>query len=177
MPLLFANRFLVPLPSIWLLGVAAAATLACGLLAYGLLRLVLPRSAAEARASLRDGFLGPFAWLLATFTALAAAITPALWSSSPSPLGQIGRSLVRLAAPDTSGAIVEIDPRSAYRIAFPRLRPQEIRELVFQSDGPLIVRTPQPTEGLLAKVPEIELGAASPWSWKRSTGTPNPFLG
>jgi len=57
MPLL-ANRLLIPLPPIWLLGVAAAATLACALAGYGLLRLVLPRSAAEARA-LVAGRLGP----------------------------------------------------------------------------------------------------------------------
>jgi len=175
MPLL-ANRLLIPLPPIWLLGVAAAATLACALAGYGLLRLVLPRSAAEARASLRDGFLGPLSWLLAAFAALAAAITPALWSTNPSPLEQIGRSLVRLVADDGSGAIVPINPRSVFRLSFPRLRPQEIRSLELTSTKPLVVRAPQPSDGL-ARTPDLDIAADRPWSWQRTDGAPNPLLG
>jgi ABC-type transport system involved in multi-copper enzyme maturation permease subunit len=174
---LLANRLLIPLPPIWLLGVAAALTIVCGLAGYGLLAIVRPRDAAEARASLRDGFLGPLAWLLAAFAALAVAITPALWSTSPSPLDQIGRSLVRLASADRSGASVPIDPRTVVRVTLPRLRPQEIQALEFQADGPLVVRTPQPAAGLLVTEPEIALEQGRPWTWQKTFGTPNPFLG
>ncbi len=71
-----ASRWLIPLPPIWLLGMAALGMLLLAVAAWWGLRLVAPRSAAEARAALRDGFLGPLAWLLVAFAAIALAFTP-----------------------------------------------------------------------------------------------------
>ncbi|MGI9177021.1 MAG: hypothetical protein ACR2IT_04095, partial [Pirellulales bacterium] len=53
-----ANRWLIALPPIWMLGAGAAATLLATLAGYFLLRLVAPRLAAGARASRGDGVLG-----------------------------------------------------------------------------------------------------------------------
>ena len=56
---LFANRFLVALPPIWLFSTGALISVLIILLAWLVLRLVQPRLAAEARSSLSDGFAGP----------------------------------------------------------------------------------------------------------------------
>ena len=58
------------------------------------------------------------------------------------------------------------------------LRPQEIESLELKSDAPLSVRTQQPIEGFaLVKVPDVDLAANSPWTWNRTAGDTNPFLG
>ena len=61
---LFANRWLIALPPIWLVGMGALVAIAGILLAWALLAAVRPRAAAEAKLSLGDGFAGPLAWLL-----------------------------------------------------------------------------------------------------------------
>ena len=91
---LFANRWLVAVPPIWLLGVGALITLAVLALVWAILLVVAPRAAAEARTSLRDGFAGPMAWLLLTLAGVAVAGAPLV------PMGQIWRSLVRLTSAD-----------------------------------------------------------------------------
>jgi len=48
---LFANRWSIALPSIWLLGTGALIALAVILLVWAVLRVVQPRAAAEARAA------------------------------------------------------------------------------------------------------------------------------
>jgi len=174
MPLvpLFANRWLVAIPPIWLLGAGALITLLVLALAWAALLVVWPRAAAEARTSLRDGFAGPLAWLLLTLSGVAIACAPLV------PIGQIWRSLVRLSAPDTASVTVNVAPGAALQeIAIP-LRPQELASLELKSDAPLIVRTQQPIEGFaLTKVPDVELAASTPWHWNRSEGATNPFLG
>ena len=141
---LFANRWLIALPPIWLVGAGAATTLALVLAAWALLRVVQPRAAAEARASLGDGFAGPFAWLLLGLALIAVAFTPLV------PLGQIGRSLARMASADGFDRSVTIAPQA----------------------------TLQPIEGFaMTKVPDVDLLAATPWTWKRSEGAASPFLG
>ncbi len=172
MPLLFANRWLIPLPPIWLLGVGAAVTLVAAVAVYGLLLLVAPRLAAEARTSLRDGFLGPLAWLLFGLSAVALACTPLV------PVGQIGRSLVRLVAAGEHETASMVPP-GAQRQEIPLdLRPQELATVELLAAAPLTVRTQQPIEGFaLDKVPDIELAAGTPWTWRRTGGGTNPFLG
>jgi len=169
---LLANRWLIALPPIWLLGMGAIVAIAVILLAWGALLLLSPRAAAEARLSLRDGFAGPMAWLLLTLSALAVALTPLV------PLDAIGRSLARLLAAQSAQQSIDIAPRAVLQEIPIDLRPQELESFELQSDAPLTVRTQQPIEGFaLVKVPDVELSAATPWQWKRSEGRMNPFLG
>jgi ABC-type transport system involved in multi-copper enzyme maturation permease subunit len=133
---------------------------------------VRPRAAAEARLSLNDGFAGPLAWLLLGLAAIAVAFTPLV------PLGQIGRSLMRLAAADDFDRSVTVAPQATLQEISLDLRPQEIESLELKSDAPLSVRTQQPIEGFaLVKVPDVDLAANSPWTWNRTAGDTNPFLG
>ena len=169
---LLANRWLIALPPIWLLGMGAIVSIAVILLAWGALLLLSPRAAAEAKLSLRDGFAGPMAWLLLTLSALAVALTPLV------PLDAIGRSLARLLAAQGAQQSIDIAPRAVLQEIPIDLRPQELESFELQSDAPLTVRTQQPIEGFaLVKVPDVELSAATPWQWKRSEGRMNPFLG
>ena len=169
---LLANRWLIALPPIWLLGMGAIVAIAVILLAWGTLLLLSPRAAAEAKLSLRDGFAGPMAWLLLTLSALAVALTPLV------PLDAIGRSLARLLAAQGAQQSIDIAPRAVLQEIPIDLRPQELESFELQSDAPLTVRTQQPIEGFaLVKVPDVELSAATPWQWKRSEGRMNPFLG
>jgi len=169
---LFANRWLIALPPIWLLGAGALLALAGILLVWSVLALVRPRAAAEARLSLNDGFAGPLAWLLLGLAAIAVAFTPLV------PLGQIGRSLMRLAAADDFDRSVTVAPQATLQEIALDLRPQEIESLELKSDAPLSVRTQQPIEGFaLVKVPDVDLAANSPWTWNRTAGDTNPFLG
>ena len=169
---LLANRWLIALPPIWLLGLGAIVAIAVILLAWGALLLLSPRAAAEAKLSLRDGFAGPMAWLLLTLSALAVALTPLV------PLDAIGRSLARLLAAQGAQQSIDIAPRAVLQEIPIDLRPQELESFELQSDAPLTVRTQQPIEGFaLVKVPDVELSAATPWQWKRSEGRMNPFLG
>jgi ABC-type transport system involved in multi-copper enzyme maturation permease subunit len=171
---LFANRWLIALPPIWLLGVGAIVTLAVIGLAWAALLAMAPRAAAEARTSLRDGFAGPMAWLLATLAVLAIAFTPLV------PTGQIWRSLVRLASADRATVEVTVPAGASLQEIPLELRPQELASIELQSDAPLVVRTQQPIEGFaLAKVPDVELDATNGnrWSWARAGGATNPFLG
>ncbi len=169
---LLANRWLIALPPIWLLGMGAIVAIAVILLAWGALLLLSPRAAAEARLSLHDGFAGPMAWLLLTLSALAVALTPLV------PLDAIGRSLARLLAAQSAQQSIDIAPRAVLQEIPIDLRPQELESFELQSDAPLTVRTQQPIEGFaLVKVPDVELSAATPWQWKRSEGRMNPFLG
>ena len=171
---LFANRWLVALPPIWLLGVGALITLVVLALVWAVLLVVSPRAAAEARTSLRDGFAGPMAWLLLTLAAVAIAFAPLV------PMGQVWRSLVRLASADLASVSVNVPAGASLQEVPLDLRPQELASLDLQSDAPLVVRTQQPIEGFaLAKVPDVELDATNGnrWSWKRSEAATNPFLG
>jgi ABC-type transport system involved in multi-copper enzyme maturation permease subunit len=169
---LFANRWLIALPPIWLLGAGALLALAGILLVWSVLALVRPRAAAEARLSLNDGFAGPLAWLLLGLAAIAVAFTPLV------PLGQIGRSLMRLAAANDFDRSVTVAPQATLQEISLDLRPQEIESLELKSDAPLSVRTQQPIEGFaLVKVPDVDLAANSPWTWNRTAGDTNPFLG
>jgi hypothetical protein len=167
-----ASRWLVPLPPIWMVGAAAAATLVAALAGYGLLRLVAPRLAAEARVSLGDGFLGPLAWLLLTYSAVALALTPLV------PIDQIVRSLVRMTSASGFEQTVVVEPGAKQREILLDLRPQELESLRLESDAPIFVRTQQPVEGYaIVKEAEVSLAAGEPWSWTRSEGATNPFLG
>jgi ABC-type transport system involved in multi-copper enzyme maturation permease subunit len=169
---LFANRWLIAVPPIWLLGTAALVTAAVAVLAWAVLGLVRPRAAVEARAALNDGFLGPFAWLLLTLSALAVAFTPLV------PLGQIGRSLARSFSADRGGTSVVVAPGAQLQEIPLAIRPQEMASLALDSDGPLTVRTQQPIEGFaLVKAADVELDATKPWRWNRVEGATNPFLG
>ncbi|MFM9059937.1 MAG: ABC transporter permease [Planctomycetaceae bacterium] len=177
---LFANRWLVALPPIWLVGAGALATLLAAVACWGLLALVRPRAAAELRASLRDGFLGPLAWLLFVASAVAVAITLVnLVSPAPAvPVGGVVRSLVRLAAADGGGIRVTVPPGGTTLEVPLDLRPQELAELDLETDAPLVVRTQQPLAGFaLRKTTDLDLGAGTPWTWRRVQGATNPFLG
>jgi ABC-type transport system involved in multi-copper enzyme maturation permease subunit len=171
---LFANRWLVAIPPIWLIGAGALITLAIVALIWAILAVLAPRTAAEARASLRDGFAGPMAWLLLTLAAVAIAFAPLV------PLGQIWRSLVRLASADQVVFSVTVPAGATLQEIPLDLRPQELASLTLESDGPLVVRTQQAIEGFaLAKVPDVELDATNgnTWAWNRSDSATNPFLG
>ena len=173
MVVLFAeNRWLIALPPIWLLGAGALVAVVVTLAGYALLRAAAPRVAAEARASLRDGFLGPLAWLLLTLSAVAVAFTPLV------PLGQIGRSLQRLVTADSGGRRVAIEPGAALQEISLPFRPQELERIDLEAAGRIVVRTQQPIEGFaLSKVPDVDLDPGSPWTWKRAEGATSPFLG
>ncbi|MFM7290318.1 MAG: ABC transporter permease [Planctomycetia bacterium] len=171
---LFANRWLVAIPPIWLLGTGALITVAVLALVWAVLSVVAPRAAAEARTSLRDGFAGPMAWLLLTLAGISLAFAPLV------PLGQVWRSLVRLTSADRATASVSVAPGASLQEIPLELRPQELELLELSSDAPLVVRTQQPIEGFaLTKVPDVELDATNGnrWSWNRSSGASNPFLG
>jgi ABC-type transport system involved in multi-copper enzyme maturation permease subunit len=73
---------------------------------------------------------------------------------------------------------VTIEPESDREIIELPLRPQELKTITFGTDQPITIRTQKPIEGFaLLKVPTIELDQQSPWSWEKSAGKPNPFLG
>jgi len=169
---LLANRWLVALPPIWLVAVGALLSLAVILAAWGLLALVRPRLAAEARTSLGDGFAGPMAWLLAILSLLAIALTPLV------PVGAITRSLSRFTASDRFERTVTV-PAGAKLEPIPLdLRPQELSSIELSAPAALVVRTQQPIEGFaLAKVPDVDLVAGTPWAWKRGSSEATPFLG
>ncbi|MFM7245073.1 MAG: hypothetical protein ACKO40_12995, partial [Planctomycetaceae bacterium] len=115
-----ANRWMIALPPIWLVGAGAAAALVTVLAAYGVLRAIAPRLAAEARVSLGDGFLGPLAWLLLVASALAVAITPLV------PLDQIARSLGRMASTDDFRTTVSVPAGASLQEVTLGFRPQEL---------------------------------------------------
>jgi ABC-type transport system involved in multi-copper enzyme maturation permease subunit len=172
MIVLLANRWLIALPPIWLLGAGAVAALAVILAGYALLRVIAPRFAAEARASLRDGFLGPLAWLLLTFAAVAVAFTPLV------PLDQIGRSLQRFLQADSGTRTCTVASGADLEEIALGFRPQELARLDLDAGGRIVVRTQQPIEGFaLSKVPDVELDPGRPWTWRRSEGATSPFLG
>lgn len=169
---LFANRWFIALPPLWLVGMGALAATVILLALWGLLRLVAPRAAAEAQASLRDGFLGPLAWLLLAASAVAIALTPLV------PVQSIGRSLGRMLAPNESAEIVTIAPGTVLEKIDLPVRPQELATISFQSDRPIVVRTQKPIEGFaLLKVPDIPLERDAEWRWTKTDGKANPFLG
>ena len=174
---LLANRWLIPLPPIWLVGAGALLAVLIATAAWWVLSLVQPRAAAEARASLDDGFLGPFAWLLLTLSAVAIALTPLVQ------LPQISRSLARIVSAalgggGDSGTTVVVAARAALQQIPLDFRPQELAMISMESDAPIVVRTQQPIEGFaIAKVPDVDLAAAKPWIWKRTEGATSPFLG
>ena len=169
---LFANRFFIALPPIWLVGMGALATLVILVVLWGILRGIAPRAASEAKASLRDGFLGPVAWLLLAASAIAIALTPLV------PVEGIARSLTRMLSVSESSEVITIAPGSSdEKIDLP-LRPQELASLTFSSDRPLVVRTQRPIEGFaLLKVPDVALDGQEPWRWSKDDGRANPFLG
>jgi ABC-type transport system involved in multi-copper enzyme maturation permease subunit len=171
---LFANRWLVAVPPIWLIAMGGLITLVILLAIWAALLVVWPRAAAEARASLRDGFAGPLAWLLLTMAAVAIAFAPLV------PRDQIWRSLVRLTGNDRSATSVDVAAGAALQEIPLDLRPQELASFELESDAPVVVRTQQPIEGFaLSKVPDVELDATNGrrWSWNRTEGGTNPFLG
>ncbi|MFZ4730992.1 MAG: ABC transporter permease [Pirellulales bacterium] len=168
---LLANRWLVALPPIWLVATGALLSLLVILLCWGLLALVRPRLAAEARTSLRDGFAGPMAWLLASLAAVSIALTPLV------PVGSLLRSLSRFTAADGFERTVNV-PAGANLESVPlNIRPQELAWIQLSAPAPLIVRTQQPIEGFaLSKVPDVDLVADKPWVWQRGSSEATPFL-
>ena len=78
-----SSRWLTALPPIWMVGIAAAGTMTAAVAAYGLMKVIAPRLAAEARASLGDGFLGPATWLGLTYAAVAVACLAAAAVGAP----------------------------------------------------------------------------------------------
>ncbi|MFM7042520.1 MAG: hypothetical protein ACKO35_10090 [Planctomycetaceae bacterium] len=169
---LFANRWLVALPPIWLVGVGAALTLALAAAGYGLISLVRPRAAAELRVAMRDGFLGPLAWLLLVFAATAVAFTPLV------PVTQVARSLARMTGGSEASTQVTIPPHTKAMPVALDLRPQELQDFELVGDASLLVRTQQPIAGFaLEKVPDVDLEAGVPWTWTKAEGRTNPFLG
>ena len=169
---LFANRWLIALPPIWLVGMGALSASLVLIALWGLLRLIAPRAAAEAKASLHDGFLGPLAWLLLAASGTAIALTPLV------PARGIGQSLSRLLTISSSSTVVTIAPGSEQEKIDLPLRPQELETITFETDQPITIRTQKPIEGFaLLKVPDIDLDGQKPWSWEKSEGKENPFLG
>ncbi len=171
-PPLFANRWFIALPPIWLVGMGGLLATLLLLGFWGLLRLVAPRAADEAKASLRDGFLGPLAWLLLAASAVAVALTPLV------PLQSIGLSLSRLLAAGASAETITVAPGTVQEKVGLPLRPQELATISFESDRPIVVRTQKPIEGFaLLKVPDIGLEPGEAWRWQKTDGRANPFLG
>jgi hypothetical protein len=169
---LLANRWLVALPPIWLVGAGAMLAIALALAVYGLLTVIRPRAAAELRVAMRDGFLGPVAWLLLIYAATAVAFTPFV------PVNQVVRSLARMTSVNEASRVQTVAAGAALEAITLDLRPQELQALEFVSDAPLVVRTQQPIAGFaLEKVPDLDLAANVPWTWNRAAGTPNPFFG
>ena len=181
-----ASRWLIPLPPIWLLGMAALGVVLVALASWWVLSLAAPRVAAEARASLRDGFLGPLAWLLLAFAAIAVSFTPLIGLPVPpdftlsdsSALAQFGRSLARMTSANDFRQTAEVAPDVELQAIPLQFRPQELARIELESDQPLIVRTQQPVEGFaLEKSPDVVLEPGKPWAWQRAEGATNPFLG
>ena len=177
---LLANRWLVALPPIWLVGAGALATLVAAAACWGLLALIRPRAAAELRASLRDGFLGPLAWLLGSAAAICIALTLVnLVTPTPAiPITAIARSLFRMTAAGDAAVRVTVPPGGAPLEVPLDLRPQELAGLDLEADAPLVVRTQQPLAGFaLQKSTDLDLAPGEPWTWRRTEGATNPFLG
>jgi len=181
-----ANRWLVPLPPVWMLGVAALVTAIATIAGWGCLRLVAPRLADEAKASLRDGFLGPLAWLAIAFSAVALAFTPLVGLPLPPDFAvtdsaaavQISRSLGRMTSANNFSESVTIQPHAKLEPVPLPLRPQELEQMELVSDQPLVVRTQQAVEGFaLVKSADVVLEPGKPWIWQRGEGATNPFLG
>jgi hypothetical protein len=169
---LFANRLLPALPPIWLVGTGAALALLLALAVYGLLTVIRPRAAAELRVAMRDGFLGPVAWLLLIYAAAALALTPFV------PVNQVVRSLTRMTAANDASRTITVPAGAVQEAITLDLRPQELQTLEIVADAPLVVRTQQPIAGFaLEKVPDLDLAANVPWTWSRTAGIANPFLG
>ncbi|NBW96895.1 MAG: hypothetical protein EBR28_09235 [Planctomycetia bacterium] len=169
---LLANRWTIAIPPIWLVGAGAALALAVILAAWAALRAVNPRAAAEARTSLGDGFAGPLGWLLLALALVGVATTPLV------PLGQIGRSLGRMASTHDLDRGITVAPHATLQPVELDVRPQELDFLSLEGSGPLTVRTQQAIEGFaMAKVPDIDLAPSQPWTWRRSEGGTSPFLG
>jgi len=169
---LFANRWSVALPPIWLVATGALVATLVILAAWGLLQLVRPRLAAEARTSLGDGFAGPMAWLLLALSAVAVALTPLV------PVASIARSLARYATMNAIERTVSI-PANATLAPVPiDIRPQELAIFEIEAPAQLLVRTQQPIEGFaLSKVPEIDLQPNKAWRWERGAAETTPFVG
>jgi len=177
---LFANRWFVALPPIWLVGAGALATLVAAAACWGLLAVVRPRAAAELKASLRDGFLGPLAWLLVTAAATCVALSLVnLVTPTPAvPIGGVLRSLTRMVSADEAERRVSVPPGGTVLEVPLDLRPQELASLELESDAPLVVRTQQPLAGFaLQKSTDLDIDAGEPWRWRRADGATNPFLG
>ncbi len=181
-----ANRWLVPLPPVWMLGTAAFVAALATLASWGCLRLVAPRLADEAKASLRDGFLGPLAWLAIAFSAVAVAFTPLVGLPLPPDFAvsdsaavvQIGRSLGRMTSANDFQERVTVAPKASLQPISLALRPQELERIELVSDQSLVVRTQQGVEGFaLVKSPDVVLEPGKPWVWQRAEGATNPFLG
>ena len=169
---LFANRWLIALPPIWLVGMGALSASLVLVALWGVLRIIAPRAAAEAKASLHDGFLGPLAWLLLAASGTAIALTPLV------PVRGIGQSLSRLLTVSSSSTAVTIAAGSEQEKIVLPLRPQELETISFSTDQPVTIRTQKPIEGFAAlKVPDIDLDQEKPWLWEKSEGKENPFLG
>jgi len=179
---LLANRFTVCLPPLWLVGMGVLAGGAVLLAVYGILRLLAPRMAAEVRASLSEGFLGPVAWLAFVCAAVAVATTPVV------PVTTIVRSLARIATAGETSRTAMVGANAKEQEIRLEVRPQEIESISLESGSPLSVRTQQPIEGFaLVKVPVVELAAGVPWTWHRRPTrergstvidtSPTPFLG
>ena len=159
---LLANRFTICLPPLWLIGVGVFLGCVVVLAMHAIARIVAPRLAAEARASLSEGFLGPIAWLAFVCVAVAAATTPVV------PVGAMLRSLGRIATAGETMRAVTVAPNANAQEIRLQLRPQEIESISLESGAPLTVRTQQPIEGFgLVKVPDVELAPRVPWTWRR----------
>ncbi|MFM7109479.1 MAG: hypothetical protein ACKOZU_12955 [Planctomycetaceae bacterium] len=177
---LLANRWLSALPPIWLVGAGALATLVAAVACWGVLAVLRPRAAAELRASLRDGFLGPLAWLLFVASAVCLALSLGnLVSPAPAvPIGGIARSLARLTSAGEGSATVEVPPGGAALEIPLDLRPQELADLDLEADAPLVVRTQQAVAGFaIQKSTDLDLEPGAPYRWRRATGATNPFVG
>jgi ABC-type transport system involved in multi-copper enzyme maturation permease subunit len=97
---------------------------------------------------------------------------------APSPLVEIGRSLLRFVAAADGSRTVTVEPNAALQEIRLDFRPQELDRIDVATDGRLVVRTQQPITGFaLTKVPDIDVDPATPWIWRRAAGTTNPFLG
>lgn len=169
---IFANRWLTALPSLWLLGAGACVAIVSMIVIWGIMRACNPRLALEAKSSLQDGFLGPYVWLLVALSAVAIAFTPLV------PLPSMSRSLVRLVTGGEVSKTITIQPNAKLQSIPLDLRPQELQSLTLESSDSLVVRTQQAIEGFaLTKAPDIDLVADTPWTWERSSGETNPFLG
>ena len=103
---------------------------------------------------------------------MALAFTPLV------PLDQIYRSLARMTAANNFQRSITVQPGTTAEEIPLDVRPQELAALQLESDVPLIIRTQQPVEGFaLVKDAEIPLSPGKPWSWTRTEGATNPFLG